>query len=452
MSLYYNNFKYLNKNSLDQGLIVASFEPDDEFTDSFLSMDLIQEDYYDGTKKFDYGAKYNTTAVINISVVKNDGSDFSLLDVRSISKWLTGSRINSWLNVGPDRIDSDNDENIRYSFLGRVTNLQPRKMDGRTIGFLIEFTSVSPWAFSTPQTFPECTIGQLIDFSNGVVIKSGEGTSDFGLNDGVLCVSNDEGSYFNMTSDGAVYIDNAYRANINNQSDDLYTYIYLDISYKNKNGTYVSIQNTTLGEESRIENVKPGEFIMISAKQFIISDSGRLFGDDFNFVWPRLQPGINNFIVDGDGSGTAQFTYRYPMKVGDCAMDISVYSGDIACGGTQSYETVKWENIVGVPTSIKGYGITDAYTMDEIDGKLQNIDDKLQEIDTDLDIEWNDINNKPTTIGGYGITDAYTTSDVYTKTEVDDKIDDIEISGGGGSGNTDIDEKELNDMLADILG
>ena len=68
MSLYYNNFKYLDKNSADQGLLVTSFEPDDGFTDSFLSMEPIQEDYYDGTKKFDYGARYNEIAKINITV------------------------------------------------------------------------------------------------------------------------------------------------------------------------------------------------------------------------------------------------------------------------------------------------------------------------------------------------------------------------------------------------
>jgi hypothetical protein len=425
--------------------MVVAFEPDDGFTDSFLSMDVVQEDYYDGTKKFDYGARYNTTAVINITVAKNDGSDFSLLDVRSISKWLTGSRTNSWLNVGTTRIEADDDPNISYSFLGRVTNLQPRKMDGRTIGFLIEFTSVAPWAFSIPQLFPRCVIGQLINIDNdGVLIKSGENATDFGIDDGVLCVSSDKGSYFNVDNDGAAYIDNAYRTTIDNQSDDLYTYIYLDIDYENENCTYVSIQNVTLGEESRIENVKQGEVIKISAKQFIISDSGRLFGDDFNFVWPRLQPGLNDFVVDGNGNGTAQFTYRYPMKVGDCAMDIRVFGGNNNCGEIAPYETVKWENIVGVPTSIKGYGITDAYTMDEID-------DKLQEIGIDQDIEWEDVNNKPTTIGGYGITDAYTTNDVYNKTEVDDKINDIEIPGGGNTGDINIDEEELNNMLADIL-
>jgi hypothetical protein len=438
LSLYYNNFKYLKKNSIDQGLIVASFEPDDGFVDSFLSMEPIQEDYYDGTKKFDYGARYNTTAVINITVLKSNGSDFSLKDVRSLSKWLTGSRVNSWLDVGPSK------DNIKYSFLGRVTNLQQRKIDGRIIGLLIEFTSISPWAFSNPQSF-ECDIGGTIDvIDGGVVIKLGENGSEFGIdNQGVLTVSSDIGSYFNITSDGVIYIDNQYKTNINNESDDLYSYIYLDIDYQNKSGTYLSIKNITLNEETLIKNISKNEFITMSSKQFITSSiPNKLFGDDFNFVWPRLVPENNNFIISSDGRGLVLFTYRYPMKVGDCAMDVSVYGGNIDCGEMASYETVKWENIIGAPTSIRGYGITDAYTMDEIDNRLQEID---------VDIEWNEISNTPTTVAGYGITDTYTTNDVYTKTEVDDKIGDIEISDGG-TNNTNIDEEEFNSMLKDIFG
>ena len=153
--------------------------------------------------------------------------------------------------------------------------------------------------------------------------------------------------------------------------------------------------------------LKKNEKITISAKQFIISNySNRSFGDDFNFVWPRLKPGINNLSIDGDGNGSVCFTYRYPMKVGDCAMDIGVYGGNITCGEMTAYDTIKWENIIGTPTSLGGYGITDAYTM----------------------------------------------SDVYNKVEVDNKIDKIEISGGSGSTNIVIDEKELNDMFESILG
>lgn len=449
MSLYYNNFRYLDKNSLDQGLIVSSFEPDDGFTDSFLSMELIQEDYYDGTKKFDYGARYDTTAVINITVVKSNGADFSLSETRSMSKWLTGSKVNSWLDVGPTKFEDgkDDDENIKYAFLGRVTNLQPRKMDGRTVAFKIEFTSVSPWAFSTPKSF-YCIIGQQIDLDNAGILSSGTNNeSKFWLdNEGyVHPIEDDHSSYFNISDDGIIYIESEYSETVDNQSDDLYTYIYLDVKYENQSGSWVKIKNATIDEITEIKNVVDNEIIQISARQFIISNTAnKLFGDNFNFVWPKLQPGENEFTISGDGTGSLEFTYRYPMKVGDCAMDISVYGGGNSnCGEMASYETVKWENIIGTPTSLKGYGITDAYTMDEIDDKLQKID---------MDVEWDDISNKPTTVGGYGITDAYTMKDVYTKVEVDDMIDDIEISGGVCTGDVRIDEEDLNNMLADILG
>ena len=62
----------------------------------------------------------------------------------------------------------------------------------------------------------------------------------------------------------------------------------------------------------------------------------KVFGDNFNFVWPRLVPGINRFTIEGNvkGSedGTMQFTYRYPMKIGDCAMDTDVRGGSVYCG------------------------------------------------------------------------------------------------------------------------
>jgi hypothetical protein len=326
MSLYYNNFKYLNINSIDQGLIVSSFEPDDGFMDSFLSMEAIQEDYFDGTKKFDYGSKYSTTAIINICVIKRDGTDFSLSDFRSLAKWLTGARVNSWLDVGPEKDD------VKYSFLGRVTNLQQRKMDGRVIGLLIEFTSVSPWAYSEEQHF-EFVIGQALSIDeNGVVIKSAYGSALLNVDeDGVLYNSaSDENSYFNITDTSVAYIDTAVRTYIDNQSDDLYTYINLDIDYTNDNCDYISIKNTTLDEETIIGGMGDNEKVTLSAKQFITSSkANKVFGDDFNFVWPRLAPGINNFIVDGNKMGNIQFSYRYPMKVGDCSMDLETSGNSI---------------------------------------------------------------------------------------------------------------------------
>jgi hypothetical protein len=302
-------------------------------------------------------------------------------------------------------------DNIKYSFLGTVTSVQQYKLDGRVVGIQLEFSSITPWAFSAPQVF-DCLIGQLVDIvDDGVVIKLDEETESFNIDDdGVLSFGgSDVTKEFKVTDDGLAYIDNQYRTHIDNASDDLYTYIYLDIDYQNENGTYVSIKNATLQEESLIKNISANESISISAKQFIVSDiPNKLFGDDFNFVWPRLQPGDNDFIIDGDGRGSAQFTYRYPMKVGDCAMDIDVYGGDAICNcpdDTPSSDAIKWQDITGKPTTIAGYGIEDAYTESEIDDKIE---------------------------------------------EINAKIDDIEIGGGTG-GSVTIDEEELNEMLEDLL-
>ena len=373
MASYHSSFTYNGLNSAkDMGLIIAAFAPDTDngLTDTFLSMDISSDDYYDGTKRYTYNSRYNTQATVTITVVKNNGKDFSLQQVRSCLKWLTGAKTDSWL-------DMYNGDEIKYSFLGRVTNVQNYKLDARIVGLIITFTSVSPWAYSAPQVF-DCSIYQLIDITEeGVLLKGGDDAVPLGTDsEGVLSVSYlDNNNYFNITDDGVVYIDNSYRTVIDNRSDDLYTYIYLDIDYINESSSFVSIRNITLGEETKVTSIRTNESISISAKQFIISDvPNKIFGDTFNFVWPRLQPGPNDFIVEGDGRGSAKFTYRYPMKVGDCAMDITI-EGGMDCSGCDEifpYDTVPWEKITGTPTSIGGYGINNAYTKVEVDQKIED--------------------------------------------------------------------------------
>lgn len=373
MASYHSSFTYNGLNSAkDMGLIIAAFasDTDNGLTDTFLSMDISSDDYYDGTKRYTYNSRYNTQATVTITVVKNNGKDFSLQQVRSCLKWLTGAKTDSWL-------DMYNGDEIKYSFLGRVTNVQNYKLDARIVGLIITFTSVSPWAYSAPQVF-DCSIYQLIDITEeGVLLKGGDNAVPLGTDsEGVLSVSYlDNNNYFNITDDGVAYIDNSYRTVIDNQSDDLYTYIYLDIDYINESSSFVSIRNVTLGEETKVTSIRTNESISISAKQFIISDvPNKIFGDTFNFVWPRLKPGLNDFIVEGDGRGSAKFTYRYPMKVGDCAMDITI-EGGMDCSGCDEifpYDTVPWEKITGTPTSIGGYGINNAYTKVEVDQKIED--------------------------------------------------------------------------------
>ena len=443
MASYHSKFIYNGEDSAkNYGLIITSFEPDNGFVDSFLSMDNVSDDYYDGTKKYNYGSKYNTQASIQITLIKHDGTDMKLNEFRSYAKWLTGARVDSWLDMYAG-------DSFVYSFLGKFTNLEQYKLDGRTIGIRLTFSSMSPWAYSAPQIFDR-SIKQALLFENGILRK--EPVDEMSIDsEGVLCNSRTPGpgACFCIDDNGVLYVENNIVALIDNETDDLYNYIYLDIEFDNESCNELSIINRTLGETTEIKNLKPGHIITLSAKQFIaeysrdertneLVNNNRIFGDSFNFVWPRLAPGENDLHIVGQGNGTVKFTYRYPMKVGDNTMDISVYGSGTSCGDCDSipsYNTVRWEDIVGTPTTLGGYGIAD-----EVDEKIEN-----------ADIEWSDIDNTPTTVEGYEISDAYTKSEVYTKAEVDDKIDNIEISGGGG-GSTKIDEEELNSMLNDILG
>lgn len=398
MSYYYNSFTYKDTNSLkDKGLIIVSFEPDDGFVDTFLSMDSIQEDSFDNTFKFDYGAKYNKSATIDITMIKCNKQDISLSEFRSLAKWLTGARLNSWLDVYVNK------EEPSFSFLGKVTDFQQYKMDGRTIGVKLTFTSASPWAYSTPQNL-QCYFGQKLHVNENGVLYMDEQYPDLDTDeDGALYVADVEDyNYFELLNDGTVYIPNVRNIEIDNDSDDLYSYTYLDTEIKNVDSQHIIIDNNTLDEQTYIYNINKNENINLHSKQFIMSDNpGRtVFGDDFSFTWPRLASGVNDMTVSGSGECTVDFTYRYPMKVGDCTMDIKTYGSDTCdeCPGGANWDgVINWEDIIGTPT----------------------------------------------TLGGYGITDAYTT------TEVDEKIDNIECTGGSGS--VDIDEEELDNALSELF-
>ena len=393
MASYHTSFSYKDKNSFDEGYVIIAFEPDNGFKETYLSMENISDDYYDNTKRFDYGAKYSSQSEVNITIIKKDGTDMSINDFRSCAKWLTGARTNSWLDMYVG-------DTIIYSFLGKILNLEQYKIDARTVGVRFTFSSLSPWAYSQPQTF-NCDIGQalfidadgsLIKYASYVaVINEEENVVPFGIDENGTLYMNylDDGSYFDITKyedDGVtIGVDTSYKTTVNNLTDDLYTYINLDINFENKTCNHLSIYNETLGEETIVENMDQNEKISISANQFITSDKPKkIFGDDFNFIWPRLQPGENNLVISGGGTGTAYFTYRYPMKIGDCAMDIDVNGHSVICdscpdnnngnNGGAFAGTISWDKITNTPTTIQGYGITDAYTMIDIDYKFESIE------------------------------------------------------------------------------
>ena len=321
MSSYYPSFNYMGLNSLkDKKLIVVSFDPDQGEHDTFLDMEPIYTESAHGNRRLDYGAKYSSVAVVKITVIKSDGSDFTVANVRDFLRWTTGVRQNSYLDLLVGDV-------IQFSFLGRVTNAYQQKLDARTVGLAIEFTSVSPWAYSPIQR-ASYTFDQVLSVDNGALYDEEDSTS-FSIDENGVLYNND---VLNISDGGIIYIDNSSAITINNETDDLYTYIGLNTIFTNNNSDYLSIKNLTTGEETIITEMGVNEVITLSDDQFIISDiPNKIFGNTFNFTWPRLIPGVNKFLVTGSGSGRVDFSYRYPIKIGDCAIDIDTFDMDIDC-------------------------------------------------------------------------------------------------------------------------
>ena len=373
MSVYCTSFNYLGKNSITHhNLMVAHFEPDSGEMDAFLGMEPIYTESYDGTRRIDYGAKFNSVATIKITMIKRDHSDFTENDVREYLKWLTGARTNSYLEliVG---------EEVKYSFLGRVTGIYQQKMDARTVGLSIEFSSVSPWAYSAVQR-------------EQVTVSNTTRTTTLTLN---------------------------------NPSDDLYTYVYTKLTIKNATGQFLTLKNTKTGEETKLENLKSGETIVLDNNMMISSsNSTRVFGNDFNYVWPRLAPGENKFEVLGNC--TLIFEYVYPIKIGDCAID-TVQVNDPICNenGDIIVDKLDWKRIENTPTTLAGYGITDnVASIDYVNQQINGI--------TQTDVSWTQLTHIPDKVAEHGITDVYTKtevlnlfykqSDTYTRNEVDNLV------------------------------
>lgn len=281
MSVYHPSFNFLNKNSYnDFNLIVTHFDADQGESDTGLGMDPIYSDSVDGTRRLDYGAKFNSVVKPKITVTKADGTCFTAQEVRDFLKWTTGHRRNSFLELC--KWDEQKNEWCpQFRLLGRTTNAYQQKMDARTIGLIIEFTTVSPFAYSPIQT-----IEKTIDGTEDILIQ--------------------------------------------HDTDDIDTMINLNVSFINTSGDALKIQNKQLGETTEINNLNKGEVVTLNPNGFIKSNNDtRIFGRDFNYVFPRYGYGADVLTVTG--SGTIVFTYIYYIKIGDCIIDIDDCNYGVPC-------------------------------------------------------------------------------------------------------------------------
>lgn len=418
MSSYHSSFSYLNKNSKDNfNLIISHFDSDNGESETGLATESIYTASADGTRRNLYGTKYSGAEPVRITLIKQNGGEFSVDDNRSILKWLTGAQTDSWLDLKVG-------DTVQYRMFGHVQNVLQYKLDARIIGLIVVFESASPWAFSDLQVVESEINGETI-------------------------------------------------VSITNESDNLYGYTNVKVTYENtvEKGSLV-IQNAATEESTIINNLAVNEVVTLDGNQMIASDKkSRVFGNDFNFIFPKLISGINTLTIAGNGKIT--FEYYYCIKIGDMATNINADTDPI-CNeyGEIEIDVLGWNRIVNTPTTLSGYGITDAYPMSSVYNKSE-VNTKINEV---LDVaksaaslasntSSNLTNNYYTKeefdvmLEGFVSDDVYTKSEVdemfanidisnidtYTKEEIDAKLQNITASG------VDIDEEKLNAMLAEVL-
>lgn len=281
MSVYHPIIRFKEKTNYDFDLSVAHFDADSGQVDSYLTMEPIYTDTFDGELRNDFGAKYTDVARPVVTFIESDGSNISPYKVRSVLRWLTGSKNVSFMDI------CDEDGISVCAYIGRFTDVKLQKIDARVVGIVAYFTSISPFAYSDVKE-----------------VK------------------------FTVTEDGTSFA-------IDNDTDDIYNPLYPSIVFENRQAAdsenpdkiMLSLQNKTMQNTTTFKNLSTNEVVTIDSNFVVYSDNtARIFNDDFNFDFPILAPGTNDFEAIGDGELLIRF--RYPMKLADGLLNAYDISGD----------------------------------------------------------------------------------------------------------------------------
>lgn len=131
--------------SLDKDLwCELSFGGNSGEASSFLSREAVSTERFNGSYRNIYNYKYNEVLTPQITLIKQDYSDFSHEENRQILSWLTSSNKPGWLEVF-----HDDSEVVSYRLWGNWTSIEQYKLgNSRVVGYVCTFESSSPMAFS----------------------------------------------------------------------------------------------------------------------------------------------------------------------------------------------------------------------------------------------------------------------------------------------------------------
>jgi hypothetical protein len=102
--------------------------------------------------------------------------------------------------------------------------------------------------------------------------------------------------------------------------------------------------------------------------------------------------------VANGGTGHNQ-VFGYLKGTGTSFTQLSAIPGADVNGPVAQSLSTPWSGVTNTPTTLAGYGITNAYTKAEVDARTMS---------------WSSLYNTPTSLIGYGITDVYSKTEVNT--------------------------------------
>ena len=123
MSVYHPIIRFKEKTNFDFELTVSHFDADSGEVDSYLTMEPVYTENFDGGLRNDFGAKYTDVARPVVTFIESDGSNLTPYKVRNVLRWLTGSKDISFMDIC-------NDEGVSVcAYIGRFTDVKLHKID-----------------------------------------------------------------------------------------------------------------------------------------------------------------------------------------------------------------------------------------------------------------------------------------------------------------------------------
>jgi hypothetical protein len=255
-------------------IIEVAFDGDNGETSTYLNREAVVSETYDGRYKRVHGYKYSESFSPKFTFMKKGFADFTMDEVRLVLKWLTSTSQTAVLDVYYTHDDTV--KAVDWSAIGGWTEISTYKLaNNRTVGIVATFEAVTPFAMSDIYTATKT----ITSTDNKITID----------------IDTDDNK--------PIYPRVTIQANNTNIK---FTNKHTDFFNVSKSYNSLALTNNTSGEKVIVDGAN---------KIILSSNTKRIFGDDFNWVWLELYDGKNEITIEGNCTVTLE--WREVRKVGE---------------------------------------------------------------------------------------------------------------------------------------